>query len=341
MAKSRPRKVAGLVVVSAIVVAGLAIARLRASGDSAMPSYGGHLLLVWAIDKKTGVIAGFSRGTIRPGQAAELIPATGHSIRIEAGRIEAVEVTDFRKEWKEDLIQLKISHGRFSSEGSKALTVPFLSLDFGINEPVSTVILGIPVTPLGSPPYQEVLRREDPGTASGLEDLLFAAYENPQSGGYVAVSDVLDVYRMLVRSQRLNRWRSRLSGGTPENRLEAAAVLMVLGDEPGTATFCQSCLQAQGDDQVRLIDILCQMPPSETALVTIVKLIVAPRTYLQQSSRGSTAQTERRHHLLRALSEKYPKEIVRKHGEELRAYGESLPAGSGQRETLRALLESR
>src|SRR3954462_6960543 len=116
---------------------------------------------------------------------------------------------------------------------------------------------------------------------------------------------------------------------------------MVLGDEPGTAPACRACLGSQGNEQVRLIDLLCQMPPSDEALATIVELIVAPETYLIRAPRGGgVADTERRCLLVRARAERYPKAKVRAHGDQLRAYAATLPAGNAVKERLGVLLES-
>src|SRR4051812_326235 len=121
MATSKPLVIAG-VVVSAVVLAGLGIVRQARSG--ARPVYRGHHLLVWAIDKKSGAVAGFSRATIRPGRAEEVAPVEGNRIRVEAGPVEAVTVTESGREWQEDMIRLKIAYGRSSAEGVKGLTAP-------------------------------------------------------------------------------------------------------------------------------------------------------------------------------------------------------------------------
>ena len=65
-------------------------------------------------------------------------------------------------------------------------------------------------------PLADVLGREGLGTSPGMEDLLLAAQEDPASRESIRIADVLEVYRMLGRSQREDRWRARLANGARE-----------------------------------------------------------------------------------------------------------------------------
>jgi hypothetical protein len=339
MTSSWRQTTASVLGLGAIVVGVIGISRQSVTADRAKADYRGHLVLVWAIDKAHGSVAGFARETMKSGQVTELVPVKGHVVRFEVGPIESVEVTDLRKEWKEDRLPIKIARGRASSSGSYALTDPFVSMDYGINEPIGSVSVGVPVASVDAAGYRAILGRDDVGTAAGLEDVLFAALDPARSSGPVRISDVLEIYQMLGRSERLARWTRRLSGRTPNERLEAAAVLTMLGDKAGTTAFCRACLDARGNEQVGLIDVLCQMPASDEALATIVKLIIAPGKYLLQAPKGGVSDTERRFALFRALAQKYPKESVREYAKELRTYADSLPAGSAERESVGNLLE--
>ncbi|MBW3542258.1 MAG: hypothetical protein KY476_18480, partial [Planctomycetes bacterium] len=103
-----------------------------------------------------------------------------------------------------------------------------------------------------------------------------------------------------------------------------AAVLTRLGEQRGTKVFCDACLEAKGNRQVGLIELLCVMPPSDKALGTIVKLIVSPTPYLTRVPEGvGMAQEDRRHCLIRSLTQIYPKEKVRRYADELRRWAES------------------
>src|SRR4051794_11190751 len=134
---SLPKARVVAVVVGLLVLAWAGFGAARWARTDTRARYRGHHLVAWAVEKKNGAVAGSSRATIVPGQAVELAPAAGYGIRVEAGPIEAVTVTDMRREWKEEHVPIQIQHGRSSSEGTKALTAAFMSLDYGIGEPIA------------------------------------------------------------------------------------------------------------------------------------------------------------------------------------------------------------
>lgn len=306
------------------VLSGCHSDRTRATAKDApgAEKYQHHRILIWAIDKQTHRIKGFTEKTIAPGQEVTLEPVEAYEVRVETGLIEKVTVTDFRREWQEDHIPFKIAHGTGWSEGTKDLVSPFVHYEYGIGEDLDSVVVGVPVGTIDSPSLLKQLEQQQTGTAAELEDLLFAAFDLPRNE-YVGLDDLLQVYQLLGRTERRDRWLQRMEKGTPDEKIDAAAVLAILGNEQATNLFCDAVLRAKGNRQVGLIELLCEMPPSDKALETIVKLITSPTHYLTEAPEGvGVGDEDRRALLIRAL-QKYPKEKVRKYADELRRWAES------------------
>jgi hypothetical protein len=309
------------------VVLLVAIARSRAETEG---QYRGHRVFVWAIDKASHSVRGFDDAVITPGQRVASTPVKGYEVRCDAGPIEAVTVTDFRTETEERHVRFRISHGTGSSEGTKNLTSPFLAIEYGNKEDLASVIFAVPLGTISTKPLLDLLGRKYEGTAAELEDLLLAAAAEPNYGDYVRPSDILAAYKLLGRSRRSGDWLRRLEVGSPRGRGIAAAVLMSLGDGRGTSAFCKACIQAKGNEQVGLAEILCDMPPSDEALATIVELIVSPPALLTQVPAGvGVADIDRRFLLVRALTGRYPRDRIGKHELRLRT-GAGSKAGQGR-----------
>ena len=304
------------------------------------PKYGGHRLLVWAIDGKTGDVAGFADRTIRPGEAAELEPVAGYQIRFELGRPEATETLEADgRRGSEVLVGLKTSHGHTTSDGSKSVGSPFLDLGSGDGGPIRAVVIGIPEGSRDPLSLRGVPGRGDLATPSALEDLLLAALDDPSAGDWFGLPNVIQVYRLLGRTRREDRWRARLATGTPAGRIEAALILGSIGDEAGASAFRRACLAARGNERVRLIDLLGALPPSAETLRTTVELIVGPDQYLTRIPGVGVADIERRFGLIQGLANRYPKADVRPYADRLRAHAASLPAGDATRANVMALLD--
>jgi hypothetical protein len=313
-------KLIPLVILPAILF--VAAGRAPAITDAAQ--YRGHRLLIWAIDKASHGVQGFDDQTIKPGQIVSAEPSKGYLIRFESGPIETVTVTDFRTETEEHHVRLKISHGTGSSEGTKSLASPLLHVEYGINENLASVTFAVPVGMIRSKPLLDLLGRKFAGTAEELEDLLLAAVVEPEYASYVRASHILEVYQLLGRTRRTDRWLRLLEEGTLPGRRMAAAVLMSLGNERGTRAFCNACLRAKGNEQVGLVEILCMMPPSDAALATIVELIVSPTAYVTRAPEGvGVSDIDRRYSLIRFLTSRYPRNRIGKHEEALRAWAGS------------------
>jgi hypothetical protein len=325
------RKLLAFVALPGLIV----IAACHARTDP-VAAYKGHRLLMWVIDKRAHAIEGFDEGTIKPRQTVELGPAKSYVIRFETGPIETVTVTDFRTEAKEEHVPFKISRGGAASEGTKNLTSAFLHVDYGIKQDLASATIAVPIGTLGPGSLRELAGRKFAGSAEELEDLLLAAVAEPEYGDGVRLSDILEVYTFLGRSQRMERWLELLDGGARRTRLMAAAILTKLENEKGTEAFCDACLQSQGNEQVGLAETLCMMPASDRALATIVELIVAPRAYLTEVPAGvGVSGTDGRYSLIRALTTKYPKNRLGTHEKALRTWAQSKAAdGHGGREII-------
>jgi hypothetical protein len=297
--------------------------RATAKDASGAEKYQHHRILIWAIDKQTHRIKGFTEKTIAPGHEVTLEPVEGYEVGVETGPIEKVTVTDFRREWQEDRIPFKISHSTGWSEATNDLVSPFLHYEYGIGEDLDSVVVGVPVGTIDSPSLLKLLKQKHTGTAAELEDLLFTAFDLPQNE-YIGLYDLLQVYQLLGRTERRDRWLRLMEKGTPHEKIDAAAVLAILEDEQATNVFCDAVLDAKGNRQVGLIELLCEMPPSDKALETIVKLIISQIPYLTQAPEGvGVADKDRRYCLIRSLTEKYSKEKVRTYADELRRWAES------------------
>jgi hypothetical protein len=307
-----------------VILPGIFFVAAGRSRADTKAEYRGHRILTWAIDKASHGVRGFDAQMIKPGQIASSEPARGYTIRFEAGPVETVTTTDFRTETKEDHVRFKISHGTGSSDGSKALTSPFLHVEYGINEDLASVTFAVPVGTVHSKPLVDLLGRKFAGTAEELEDLLMAAAAEPEYGDYVRPSDILEVYKLLGRSRRTDRWLRLLADGSSRGRGMAAAVLMSLGNERGTRAFCDACLRARGNEQVGLVEILCMMPASDAALATIVELIVSPTAFVTRVPEGvGVADIDRRYSLIRSLTGRYPRDRIGKHEAALRVWAGS------------------
>ncbi len=309
---------------AAAVLAGCNSERTLQTEKDAADRYQRHRILIWAIDKPAHRIAGFDDNTIAPSQEVTLEPVQGYAVRVQTGPMAKVTITDFRREWKEDHIPFKFSHGTGSAEGTKDLVSPFLHFEYSGREGLASVAVGIPVGTIDSPPLLKLLQRKPKGTAAELEDLLFAIYFELPHNDYLGLYELLEVYQLLGQTERKDRWVRLLEKGTPHEKISAAAVLMRLGNEQATNVFCDAVLEAKGNRQVGLIEYLCDMPASDKALGTIVKLIIAPTPFLEKVPEGvGLAQEERRSCLVRSLAEKYPKEKVQKYAGELRGWAVS------------------
>ncbi len=327
MVKHRP-----MMILLVILLVAVAQSRSETEGQ-----YRGHRLFVWAIDKASHNVRGFDDAVITPGQRVASTPIKGYEVRFDAGPIESVTVTDFRTETEERHVRFRISHGTGSSEGTKNLTSPFLAIEYGNKEDLASVIFAVPVGTISDKPLLNLLARKYKGTAAELEDLLLAAAAEPNYGDYVRLSDILEAYKLLGRSQRSDDWLRRLEAGSPWGRVMAAAVLMSLGDGRGTSAFCKACIQAKGNEQVGLAEILCGMPPSDEALATIVELIVSPTALVTQVPEGvGVADIDRRFLLIRALTGSYPRGRIGKHEDRLRTWAGST---AGQARGGRQILE--
>lgn len=320
----------GALVVGLIVAAMAAVGPGVPTGSRAAAgangAYQGHRVLVWAIDKGSHAVVGFDSALLRPGGGITLRPTAGYEVRFEAGPVRKVQVADFRTEREEDHIPLKVAHGTGSAEGTKDVRSPFLHLGYGTNERLASVSFAVPVgTGTGTFPGAAEAVRAGVGEGSGaLEDLLLAGTADPVAADYIRPHDVIEVYKLLGRTARRERWSRRLSEGSPVGRVVAAAVLTVVGDERGTDAFGDACLEARGNDQVRLADLLCEMPPSDRLLETTVRLVVAHRAYRIEAPEGvGVADVDRRSRLIRTLAERYPKAKVRRFADVLRPWAES------------------
>jgi hypothetical protein len=322
-----------------VVLPGIIVLAVGWASTDPRAEYQGHRVLIWVVDKPLHVVRGFDDRKIGPGQRVEAEPTKGYVIRFETGPIETVTVTDFRTEAKEKHVPFKISHGTGSSEGTKPLTSPFLHVEYGIKENLASVSFAVPLGTLGPGALRELLGRKFAGTAEELEDLLLAAGVGPRYGDSVGSSDILEIYTLLGRSRRTDRWLAQLTGGTPRARQVAAAVLMNLGNEQGTKAFCDACIRAKGNEQVGLVELLCMMPPSDRALATIVELIVSPTTFRTQVPAGvGVSDLDRRYSLIRALTTKYPRSRIGTHEKALRAWATSKAGeGHGGREIIEFL----
>lgn len=307
-----------------VLVPGIVLAVAARASVVTETGYQGHKILIWAIDKSSHGARGFGSQTIKPQQEVSSEPVSGYTIKFQAGPIETATVTDFRTETTEQQVPFRISHRNGSSQGTRSLTSPFLHLEYGTGEDLASVSIAVPIGTIRSRPLLDLVGRKLAGTTEELEDLLIAAASEPAYTDDIRTSDILEVYKLLGKSHRTDLWLRLLAEGNPRVKVMAAAVLTSLGNQRGTAAFCDACLGAQGNAQVGLVELLCMMPPSDQALATTVELIVSPAAFVTRLPNGAgAADIDRRYSLIRSLTEKYPRDRIIKQEKALRAWATS------------------
>ena len=298
-------------------------ARDGSDGAAARRAYGGHRVLVWAVDKETREARGFAQGTVRPGGELKLTPADGYAVTFSAGQVANATVSDFRREWQEPSVPFTTRHATGSTESSRDLATPFVHVEYGINEPLASVAYIAPVGSLRSERLKPLLAGEFKGDTGELEDLLLAAALDQ----LLDLQQLTEAYDVLGRTSRREQWARLMDDRNGATALAATTVLARTGDAPAQAAFRRRVLEAKGNAQVELIDILCQMPQSAVFLETIVDLITTPGAYRVQTPPGVAAgDMDRRYGLFRALQE-YPNEQVRPYAERLRRWAKKQDEG--------------
>lgn len=307
-----------------------------ATGPASRLAYAGHRVLVWAVDARTHELRGFAEGTVRPGgEPLKLEPAKGYVITFAAGPAAPVEVTDFKREWKEMAIPFKVSHGTGSSAGSQDLVSPALHVEYGVGEPMASVAFIAPAGSTEPAGLRDLLAGKFKGDLAELDDLILAGTD-PKSDNGLATDRLVEAYGVLGHIVRPERWRERLKDKDESAGEQAAAVLARVGDADGQAEFARRVLAAKGNEQVELIEVLAQMPPSDVLLKAIVELITAPGPYRTAAPAGvGVGDMDRRHNLLGALAA-YPKEQLQPYAGRLRQWAEKDGEGR-QRQVERVL----
>ncbi len=300
----------------------LAVAPGCADRPSVAGAYRGHRVLLWVFERGADKPAGFASGTLQPGKTLTLAPAAGYNVRFEAGAIEWIELFQGDRRWREEAIPFKTVHATTTTEGSRDLTGPFIHIDWGYKSPRDSVAFVAPIGTLDSAALSKRLQGSFEGTRAELEDLLLLASQEPKFAYYVDMSDVIEVYRILGRSERESAWRKTLHNTTSSYRTLAGGVLMTVGDKEGTKFFCDLCLQATGNREVALIDYLCRAPASDTSFDTILKLFLAPGTYVEAVPPNvGKDRHDRRLDMLEALLRKENRERVAPHVGEIAQWG--------------------
>ena len=267
--------------------------------------YAYHQLAVWTFDKKTRALAGFAKGEVAPGGRAVLESVKGHAITFTLGRVKKVEVWDEPggKRRLEPMVEFKMAHGTGSLQGSLALDEPKFSVEYGLGEPVASVVAMIPVGSLPAKTAAAIPTRLNvPGRPEELDDVLLGS----ASVGLLSLCEAVEVYGVTGRTTRPQQWRQIMADKDADIATIGAAVLARVGDDAGTRRFCKLCLESRGNEQVWLVEHIPQMPPSAAMLDAMVQLITADRTYMAWwGPNVGVNDMDRRIGLLESLFAKY------------------------------------
>jgi peroxiredoxin len=265
----------------------------------------GHQVAVWTFDKKTHALVGFAKGEVAPGGRAVLESVKGHAITFTLGQVKKEEVSDEPggRRRLEPMVEFKMAHGTGSSQGSLALDEPKFSVEYGLGEPVASVVAMIPVGSLPAKAAAAIpTRLNAPGQPEELDDVLLGS----ASVGLLSVREAVEVYGVAGRTTRPRQWRQIMADKDADIATVGAAVLARMGDDAGTRRFCKLCLESRGNEQVWLVEHIPQMPPSAAMLDAMVQLITADRTYMEWwGPNVGVSDMDRRIGLLESLFAKY------------------------------------
>ena len=283
--------------------------------------YTGHRILLWSFERKKHTVKGFAQGTIEPGKELKLEPLPDYVVTFEAGDVHEVEVFyghNPQNSWLEEHVNFKISHKTGSAEGTNGLDSPFVHFEWGYKTEIDSVAFVAPLGTIDLSALSEQITRDFRGNSSELEDLLLTAAFEPGFRDYVGMYEVFQIYKILGKTTREARWVKLLESDHRYEKKVASAVLMCVGNKAGEKTFCDASLKTKGNVQIGYIEFLCEMPPSDKALETIVRLIVSPGIYKEKVEEGVGKEIyDLRSDLLRALSTKYAPEKVQPYLDEI------------------------
>jgi hypothetical protein len=273
---------------------------------------------VWTVVKGSGAAAGFAQGEVAPGESLTLTPVKGYAITVALSKLTTQEVAYDHVNWrKQPAVEVKTSHGTGSTQGTANLQEPVFRVEYGADEKLQSVMLLVPMGSLKS--THLVMPEKLKGTLGELEDCILGATE----GSDVTLDEVAEFYGVLHKSERVNRWRQLMSSKDTDVADAAATVLAQVKDVEGTKKFCELCLTAKDNRQIGLLEVLSGMPQSDAALDTMVKLIVAPGTYLLKMPPGvGASDVDRRNALFDALL-KYPPEKLKPHAPQVAAWAKA------------------
>lgn len=210
------------------------------------------------------------------------------------------------KSYEDDAVNISISHGTSTTEGSRGLEEPGFWVEWEPSEPFDAVIFMVPLGSLASTRVRDAIPDKFKGDSTELEDVILACVED----GLLSLDTTLDLYSVLASSTRKKQWQQLAERRDLSVSMLATIVLARLGDVPAERRFCDSCLSSQGNRQLEYLDLIGQMPKSDTLLETTVALILAERIYRTQAPTGTTVlDIDRREGLIRSLFE-YPPEKV-------------------------------
>ncbi|MCY2931487.1 MAG: thioredoxin-like domain-containing protein, partial [Planctomycetota bacterium] len=325
-------RLALLLAAAALLAVAIPIAILRAQPTA---TEGRLRLAVWTFDKKTHALAGFAKGELAPGGELSIETTKGHAFKFKAGALGTAEIHDRPggPGRKEAAVDLTVSHGKGSSEGSVLLSEPELRFEYGYKDPVHSVVLIVPAgaIPAGAAGSDPMALR---GNAGELDEVLLGWAARKA----LSPREAVDAYGIAGQSSAIERWRTLTKAAS--TRDPAVAVLARLGDDEGTRLFARRCLDSRGNEQISLVALIPQMPSSPAMLDAIVQLIEAKREYVENWGPGvAVADLDRRSTLIETLLEKYAPHQVRPYGPRLLAWAKTS-GNAATAERIRQFLDS-
>lgn len=289
---------------ASVVVCGLLLAGCIAPRGThvARDSYRSHRVLLWAFDRNTGDVAGFSVGIVKPGRTLTLTLPHGSLASFSWGELGESTLNQSEREWPEPSVKATMSYGTLSVTASLDLMSPACMIIPGhgsANKPTAIAVL-VPTGAHTSPGVASMATKQFLGTRGELEDILLFEVEHGEPlDSYIDFGRVEYAYRVLQKSDRTAEWTKMMRADDQYRSAIASSVLMLVGDPDGLRSFHRLCLTTKGDLQVQLVDLLVDSPASEQAMDTIV-------TLLKRGQPSSGYGEDRRYRLVEALVGQYP-----------------------------------
>lgn len=296
-----------LSVIGVVVMVLFAVPMARAddvADTQALKNFKHIRILLWAFDVKTGALSGFSDAPLRPGESITLEPSPGYIAKFSAG--EARRMIDELSVGRQMLMMVPFSDVqlRWTANTAQFLGRPDLSLHYPFPEDtIRTIRISIPVGSLDSPAVSKWMEARLTGTRLELEDLLLAMARDR----HITAEMLLHSCALVGQSERLAQWVAMSREKDEQLALLGLTAAARFGDRESLDRYCEKCLTSNLNEQIKQVELLSSMQPSEKLLDTML-LVAALPTPLGRPNEGAI---DRRVTIKRAIPGLFPLETIR------------------------------